>query len=357
MGGIVAAETVLSILNDQPISSSGILKSDSNSFMFPYIQGVLAFDTPYLGIAPGVVAHGAEGHWNAANTAYNTYNSVANAFGWGGQAANETQAAMNSSKMLPSAGSALPAGADAATVPAWQKYGRYAMFAGAAGALVAGSAAAYMKRDTITGGITEGWGWASSHLEFVGCLARGEDLTRRLKAIIKLEQAGSGFGFANLHTTLGRAVEGKSQWATSIVGADRTFCTIPKSEAKQYFLPQVNDKATAETWAHMNMFTPKDNPGYYSMSEMAKEMIVTWASGSSWYEEIEELSQAEVGAAFEEEAEIVEKPEGKAGMDGEMEEELLTVEEIEMAKSQEAIDSQKRKNQQHSSMHEENPWA
>ncbi|KIW03475.1 hypothetical protein, variant [Verruconis gallopava] len=304
MGGIVAAETVLSIKQDQPISSSGLLDNSPNKFMFPYVQGIVAFDTPYLGIAPGVVAHGAEGHWKAATTAYNTYNSVASAFGWGGQAAGETQAAANSSKMFQSAG-ALPANADAAAVPAWQKYGRYAMFAGAAGALVAGSAAAYMKRDAITGGISEGWGWASSHLEFVGCLARGEELTKRLKSIIALEEE-QGFGFANLYTTLGRAVEGKSQWASSVVGSERTFCTIPKSDAKKYFFPQVNDKATAETWAHMNMFTPRDNPGYYSMSEQAKELIVRWACNSPWYEQVDHNSAA--AAVFDEEPEIVEKP-------------------------------------------------
>lgn len=338
MGGIVAAETVLSIKQDQPISNSGLLEASPNSFMFPYIQGVLAFDTPYLGIAPGVVAHGAEGHWKTASSAYSTYNTVANAFGWGGQAASETQAAsaaMDSSKLLQSAGS-LPANADAATVPAWQKYGRYAMFAGAAGALVAGSAAAYMKRDTITGGITEGWGWASSHLEFVGCLAQGENLTKRLKNVIKLEEEHE-FGFANLYTTLGRAVEGKSEWASSVVGKDRTFCTIPKSEARQYFYPQINDKATAETWAHMNMFTPKDNPGYYAMSEQAKELIVQWASKSPWYEQID--GEAVGGAGFEDEAEMVEKPA----------EEEFDPSEFEQAR--------RHPGQSNGVPQEENPWA
>ena len=313
--------------------------------MFPYITGILAFDTPYLGIAPGVVAHGAEGHWNAASSAYATYNNVASAFGWGGQAAQETQAAVGSGKIA----GALPAGADAAAVPAWQKYGRYAMFAGAAGALVAGSAAAYMKRDTITGGITEGWGWASSHLEFVGCLAKGEDLAKRLKSVIAVEQAGSGFGFANLYTTLGRAVEGKSQWSSSVLGKDRTFCTIPKSEARGYFLPQVNDKAAAETWAHMNMFTPRDNPGYYSMSEQAKEKIVEWTLRSAWYEDIDEEEASTEGAerSFEEEAEMVEKP--KVDADGD--EDLPPIEDFEEVKKQPQPEKSA------NSKIEENPWV
>jgi len=31
------------------------------------------------------------------------------------------------------------------------------------------------------------------------------------------------------------------------------------------------------------MFFPKDNPGYYSMSEAAKKLIVDWST-NDWYE-------------------------------------------------------------------------
>jgi len=128
MGGIVAAETLLSIARDTPIqpatshtpppgvgnsttaastpaennttnlnpptadpsqrSSSAPPQSRteptsnpedgwsdfiSDAPLFPYIQAVLAFDTPYLGIHPGVVAHGAESQYNTASAAYNAY--------------------------------------------------------------------------------------------------------------------------------------------------------------------------------------------------------------------------------------------------------------------------------------------
>lgn len=66
MGGIVAAETAIGLASDKPIGSSdGADEGEAaglNGLMFPYVQGVLALDTPFLGISPGVVARGAEGH-------------------------------------------------------------------------------------------------------------------------------------------------------------------------------------------------------------------------------------------------------------------------------------------------------
>ena len=251
--------------------------------MFPYIQGILAFDTPYLGIAPGVVAHGAEKHWNTASSAYSAYSNVASAFGWG--AKNEA-GAVDASKMITASQTARAvndANADAASAPIWQKYGRMALFAGAAGAVAAGGAAAYMKKDQIS----EGFNWATSHLEFVGSLARPEDMKKRLNNIIKLSTTNE-IGFTNIYTTLGHAVNAanaKSSWAGQVVGTDRTFCNLPKGELKQYFIPAVNDKSTAETWAHMAMFEPKKNPGYYSMSEQAKEIMGGWTEDTGWYEE------------------------------------------------------------------------
>lgn len=106
MGGIVAAETLLLLASEQPISTDAYSDVPSNhasvgceansktaassrlvepgTFMFPHIQGVLAFDTPFLGIAPGVVSYGAEGHYKNVTTAYNALSEVAGLFGFGG---------------------------------------------------------------------------------------------------------------------------------------------------------------------------------------------------------------------------------------------------------------------------------
>src|SRR5450756_1205478 len=93
MGGIVAADTLLALTNDLPIDTSASAdskKPELNSFMFPCVQGVLAFDTPYLGISPGVVAHGAEEHYNAATNALTQLSGLTGAI-WGTKAAADAE--------------------------------------------------------------------------------------------------------------------------------------------------------------------------------------------------------------------------------------------------------------------------
>lgn len=336
MGGIVGAETLLSIVSDPPIppsssrnstesvrskkdhatplnnsakTSSAILDdtiASSSSFMFPYVQGLLAFDTPFLGISPSVIAHGAENHYKTASTAISTVSQFANVLGWGG-ASN-----LESSKTPPTAQKALPAGPgsakealaasigdDAAATPAWQRWGKYAMFAGAAGAVAAGGAAAYIKRDAIT----EGWTWVGSHLEFVGCLVRGEELKTRLEKVVKLKNE-KGIGFADLITVLGKgAVGGSTAQPKTVAGGwvevggppsnaeakKRTFCTLPKNtQNRKCFEETVNNMAADETAAHMTMFLPRENPGYYNLSLRAKKLIVEWVD-QAWYESSETL--------------------------------------------------------------------
>lgn len=309
MGGIVAAETLLSIISDPPIPPPSPNNSTSNStdpltstldFMFPYIQGLLAFDTPYLGISPSVISHNAESHYKSASSAYSNLSELAGAFGWGASSPKSPPSASPAPKSLPagpeSAKDALAASMteDAAATPAWQRWGKYAMFAGAAGAVAAGGAAAYLKRERISAG----WSWAGSHLEFVGCLVKGEELQSRLSRLVNL-QLERGVGFADLVTVLGQGAVGSSHnnepqtfaggWveispSSGQRRSERTFCTIPKTDKmKRCFEKAVNDKAVDEIKAHMGMFFPRDNPGYYTMSERAKELIADWVD-LGWYE-------------------------------------------------------------------------
>lgn len=252
MGGIVAADTLIAITSDTPIdSSTSSTESAINSFMFPYIQGVLAFDTPYLGISPGVVAHGAEGHYKTATAALTQLSGLTGMV-WGGSAAAAaaTEAEKKDAKESKKPVAALPAppsSEEPAGTPAWQRWGKIAMYAGAAGAVAAGGAAAYMKRDQIT----EGWTWVGSHLEFVGCLMKGEELKMRVARVLRLNNELQ-IGFANLYTRLGkRATNQDGSMVGSVIGNQRTFCNLPKTEAKLYFHEAINDVATDETLAHM----------------------------------------------------------------------------------------------------------
>ncbi|EJT78790.1 hypothetical protein GGTG_03888 [Gaeumannomyces tritici R3-111a-1] len=247
MGGIVAAETVMALTSERPIQPAGSAKTAAataaadaarrptspslTSLMFPYVQGLLAFDTPFLGISPGVKKKNA----------------------------------------------AAAAGADGGG--AWGRWGKVAMFAGAGAALAVGGAAAYMNREQIT----QGLGWASSHLEFVGCLARGEELKRRV-AYLSRARSELGVGFGNLYTRLGKAAPSKQvSMAGTVVGNKRTFCNLPAKAAAGTWLEAVNDAATDETLAHTTMFEPAQNPGYEKLAHDAAGLISSWTR-NEWYD-------------------------------------------------------------------------
>ncbi len=157
------------------------------------------------------------------------------------------------------------------------------MFAGAAGAVAAGGAAAYLKKDALS----SGWNWVGSHLEFVGCLVRGEELKQRLERIVKAAKE-RGVGFADLYTVLGRGADGGVGVGAKKIGGlgeveGRTFCNVPKNKGNRaYWFAEVNDKAKEETGAHMSMFLPKENPGFYAMGERAKGLIIGWVERGGW---------------------------------------------------------------------------
>ncbi len=332
MGGIVAAETFLLLSSEQPIltrssamnfetpnfPSNTTMASPTNtarpnprsnrekegktSFLFPHVQGVLAFDTPFLGLAPSMVAHGLEGGGKVLSTARDTASEVAGLFGWGTK--SEPNLGSPTSTAAKGAGKALPApdpNIDVAAVPKWQSWGKYAMYAGAVGAVAAGGAAAvYSQREKISAG----WGWAQSHLLFVGALVRVEDLKKR---VVNLENATKerGSGCANVYTKLGKGARegwGVTETVASGTGSDgglqvgRTFCHLPqkvKDAADQgkkagvkgggmRWLPATNDKARDEASAHTAMFVPRENPGFYSLGEKAKAIIIEWVD-QGWY--------------------------------------------------------------------------
>ncbi|KAJ5627908.1 hypothetical protein N7490_010136 [Penicillium lividum] len=305
MGGIVAAETLLLLAAEQPIYHNSTSDAqlapepddqppvvEPGTFMFPHIQGVLAFDTPYLGIAPGVVSYGAEGHFRNATTAYNTFSEVAGLFGYGGKNDASTGADTATAKEPPKA---LPASTDAAATPSWQRWGRYAMFAGAAGAVAAGGAAAlYTNRQNLSAGFN----WVSSHLEFVGCLARTSELRQRIAGLATVQDE-RGIKCVNFYTCLGKGASslvqtpepGKQSFSERIIRSNfRTFCTLPPEVENGQQSPTpglrwvktINDQAPDETQAHVSMFISKNNPAYFDLlSEAGKTLVASIDVG--WY--------------------------------------------------------------------------
>lgn len=251
MGGIVAADTVLSITSERPIDAVDSTEPILSSSMFPYIQGVLAFDTPYLGISPGVVAHGAEGHYKAATSAFTQLSGLTGAL-WGGKVATEESKDMK--EKAPEA--TLPPASEAnASLPSWQRWGKVALYAGAGAALAAGGTAAWLNRDQIT----EGWSWVGSHLEFVGCLMKGEELRKRVAGMGTLNKELK-VGFGNLYTTLGKKARSKADGSMvgSVIGNQRPFCNLPQKEGKEFWHEAINDEACNSSNPHRPKLT--DNP-------------------------------------------------------------------------------------------------
>jgi hypothetical protein len=243
MGGIVAADTVLGLASERPIDEADSTEPALNSAMFPFIQGVLAFDTPYLGISPGVVAHGAEGHYKTATSALTQLSGLTGAL-WGGTAATEE----NKEKEKKEVAAALPPASEAnASLPAWQRWGKVALYAGAGAALAAGGTAAWLNRDQIT----EGWTWVGSHLEFVGCLMKGEELRKRVAGMGTLN-GELKIGFGNLYTRLGNKALSKNDGSMvgSVIGNQRTFCNLPNKEGKEFWHPAINDEVCCSGNSH-----------------------------------------------------------------------------------------------------------
>lgn len=319
MGGIVAAETLIALTSERvipPSSASGgsgdgnhtaaPAEGDSsfelNGLMFPYVQAVLSFDTPYLGISPGVVAHGAETHYSTASAALTQLSTLTGLWGAKGAAdagkGAQQQQQQRGQEKKPAAALPPPPPTGANNNKAnndssspWGSWGKMALYAGAGAALAGSAAAAYLKRDQLT----EGWTWVSSHLEFVGCLARGEELRRRV-AYMARAQNELGVGFGVLYTRLGKGATAMQQQVAGIggtnmvgtvLGSQRTFCNLPSRrngpEKLGHWEEAVNDQAGDETSAHMAMFEPKENPGFDKLSNTAAELIAKWTR-NDWYE-------------------------------------------------------------------------
>jgi hypothetical protein len=255
--------------------------------MFPLVQGVMAFDTPYNGLYRSMFAYGAFSQYQNISSVWNLFSTVSTGL-TGGLTSTSTQ-------VLATQGAS------------WARWQTLASRTGTYGAIVAGGVAAYMHRDqirqslsninrenlskinmkslsqinygeNISQGLTyvsresigEGFAWMASHLKFVGALMKQPQLTTRLERLTQLK----GVGVVNLYTSMGE----NGYWTGGYFVPKRTFCAVPtEKEARRLFLEQPNTKAKDEIQAHCSMFRPEKNSEYETMLETARNFILQWS--------------------------------------------------------------------------------
>jgi hypothetical protein len=260
--------------------------------MFPLIQGVLTFDTPFNGLARSMFVYGAFSNYSKVSNVFNVMTALA-------AGAPATIAKLGAKR---GAGAALSA--KRSSSPAWKAWQLVAVKTGTVGAIAAGGVAAYTHRKQIIEGISsvrnlnkesvvqgyqqsvdklgqglayinrgnvgQSFAWLSDHFTFVGALLKQNELNRRLERMTSLK----GVGIADLYASMGE----NGYWSGGYFVPERTFCAIPAKDqpAAGLFSRHVVDGADDEIQAHMSMFKPDKNKGYELMTNEAAKLVVDW---------------------------------------------------------------------------------
>jgi len=185
---------------------------------------------------------------------YDVHKTASGLFGAFGQSAG---------KSAPGIGQ--PAAVPAPSSPSSGRWGRWGQAAYAVGgALVAGAAVgtAYYHRPNIE----SGYGALMEHMQYVGALWDKDALANRVRNLVEGETT-HGVLFRTFYTLLPPTPPTHPQ--------PRTFCTLPEtsSSAFQHFVPALNTLAEDEVRAHVNMFDPGKNDGYYQLGLEAAAVI------------------------------------------------------------------------------------
>ena len=178
MGGLVAADSTLNLYEAYRASES---------VMWPRILGVLAFDTPYLGVHPGTFANGADQAITYGTQATEIAGAIGSALGiWGAKKAADGKVPPPASSAKESE-KAVVASEKAAGKSSWLSYAP--VVAGGAVAAAAAGAAIWQHK-AISQFASLGWNGVSDHLVFVGELWSSERLRTRLERIVQLDDKG-----------------------------------------------------------------------------------------------------------------------------------------------------------------------
>ncbi|KAH7028008.1 uncharacterized protein B0I36DRAFT_328439 [Microdochium trichocladiopsis] len=299
MGGFVAADTTLLVLNER-LASKTEGEEGTAKPIFPLIQGVLTFDTPFNGLARSMFVYGAFSNYQKVSSVFNVMTALSaapSAFARNTLARTATRAP----KVATSSGSSKSA--------AWKGWQLIAVRTGTVGAIAAGGVAAYVHRQQIMDGmksmrnlnkesVKEGYQqgidtlsqglayinrgnvgrsfeYLSDHFIFVGALMKQQELSHRLQRLGSLR----GIGVHDFYTSLGE----NGVWSGGYFVPERTFCAIPPAEHDSYslFTRQVIEGADEEVQAHMSMFIPEKNKGYDKMTANASDLVVRWFNDES----------------------------------------------------------------------------
>lgn len=215
MGGMVAAKTILDLDTFH----------DAYSLRLDHIKGILAFDTPLLGIETTLVANAADDYTQIVES---TFSGLCECF-W--------------------------------QDPTWNR--RWGVLTAGITALVSLSVA-YRNWDTLLAGTS----WAGSHLEFVSHLVRKKELEEDLCHLTILQRSRR-VGVLNLINVLSHSC---------IDDSYRTFCTLPpiSSEERGIFHLIENGNASSEIEAHTQMFSSSNKDGYLRLCKLAALQICDW---------------------------------------------------------------------------------
>ncbi|KAJ4132871.1 hypothetical protein NW754_015684 [Fusarium falciforme] len=284
MGGFVAADSLFLTLNERAANSS------EDGLIFPLIQGILTFDTPYNGLARSMFVYGAFSNYQKVNSVFNVMTALSAAAPAGLARLSARRAATSS--------------VAATRSPQWKTWQLVAVKTGTVGAIAAGGVAAYMNREAIMKGmrsvkninkesVVEGYrssmdalgqglayinrgnvgksfAWLSDHFTFVGALLRQKELNRRLERMGALK----GIGIHDFYCSLGE----NGYWSGGYFVPERTFCAVPEESHSAYSLFDrcVMPRAGDEIEAHLNMFKPEKHRGYEEMTDKSAELVKEW---------------------------------------------------------------------------------
>lgn len=271
---------------------SDVLLSTLSSASLP-ILGLLAYDSPLLGLNPAVFKSTFDKamDWTSKGQAVLTtlgagYGFFKSAKG-GSSDKGQTEAKKATTSSASSKGKgkgkevATTSGTNNAEGSSWG-FLASSVLAGTAAAAVVG--AGWYNRDKLV----EHWSWATSHLSFVGELWKVSELEERLEKIVECQERGIGFHWlvpfshSSKYQVLILLYTTRSFYTLlppTPSSPSRTFLILPTT-AKQIpkFAPSTNTRASDEITAHIEMFDKSD--GVYELGRETARIISEWVESA-----------------------------------------------------------------------------